>query len=334
LHAVKAASAASAGAHWHFTLPVYGYRMQHAMYLTLVLVACNGKKPEEDQRLPASVKPPDPPATPGPPFDVTAEMKTPESALYDGERDVYVITNIDGGPAQKDDNGTIVTVSADGKAVTIWIDGTSPDVKLDAPKGSAIVGGELWVTDIDVVRRFDRATGKQAADIPIAGTTFLNDMVADGKGGAYVSDSGLDAKLEPTETDAVYHIDKEGKITTVIKDRMLGRPNGLVIDEAGTLWVVTFGTGEMFSLDTAGKKSASQKLPKGQLDGLVALPHGEFLVSSWEGKVVYRGKPGAWKELLTGLESPADLGFDATRRRILVPLFTKNQLLGFKLPID
>jgi sugar lactone lactonase YvrE len=308
--------------------------MKHAMYFALVLAACNRKKPEENKEPPAPEKAPPPPVKPAPPLDITAEMKTPESALYDDEHDQYVITNINGGPADKDDNGTIVTVSPDGKTVKVWIDGASPDVKLDAPKGSAIAGAELWVADIDVIRRFDRATGKQAADIPIPGSTFLNDMVADGKGGAYVSDSGLDAKLEPTETDAVYHVDPDGKVTTVIKDRMLGKPNGLAIDEAGTLWVVTFGSGEMFSLDAAGKKSASQKLPKGQDDGLVALPHGEFLVSSWEGKVVFHGKPGAWKELVTGVESPADIGFDATRKLILIPLFTKNRLLGSKLPAE
>lgn len=311
--------------------------MKHAMYLTLVLAACSSKKPEENKAPPATptpVTPPPAPAKPAPPLTVLDQMKTPESALYDGEHDSYLITNINGGPATKDDNGTIVTVSPDGKTVKVWIDGASADVKLDAPKGSAIVGGELWVADIDVVRRFDRATGKQGADIPIPGSTFLNDMVADGKGGVFVSDSGLDAKLEPSETDAVYHIGGDGKVTTVIKDKGLGKPNGLAIDEGGTLWVVTFGSGEMFSLDASGKKSASQKLPKGQNDGIVALPHGEFLVSSWEGKAVYRGKPGDWKELVTDVESPADIGFDATRKLILVPLFTKDQLLGFKLPAD
>lgn len=312
--------------------------MKRAIYFSLVLAACSSKKPEENKAPPAEsktpVQPPTPPAKPAPPLEVTDQMSTPESALYDAEHDGYILTNINGGPATKDDNGTIVTVSTDGKTVKVWVDGASADVKLDAPKGSAIVGNELWVADIDVVRRFDRATGKQGADIPIPGSTFLNDMVADPKGGAYVSDSGLNAKLEPTETDAVYHIDKEGKVETTIKDKGLGKPNGLVFDEAGTLWVVTFGSGEMFSLDAAGKKSASQKLPKGQLDGIVALPHGEFLVSSWEGKSVFLGKPGDWKELVTDVESPADIGFDPTRKLILVPLFTKNKLLGFKLPSE
>lgn len=40
-------------------------------------------------------------------WQTTAELKTPESVLYDQERDVIYVSNINGDPAQKDGNGKL-----------------------------------------------------------------------------------------------------------------------------------------------------------------------------------------------------------------------------------
>ena len=70
-----------------------------------------------------------------------------------------------------------------------------------------------------------------------------------------------------------------------------------------------------------------QKLPKGQLDGIEALPGGDYLVSSWEGSAVYRGKPGGeWKPVAEGVKAPADIGVDSKRGWLLIPLFTENMV--------
>jgi hypothetical protein len=112
----------------------------------------------------------------------------------------------------------------------------------------------------------------------------------------------------------------KGQAKTLAKGEDLGQPNGLVWSGA-KLWVVTFGTGEIYSLDESGKKADSQKLPKGMLDGIVALADGSYLVSSWEASAVYRGKPGGeWSLVLGDLRAPADIGYDSERNRILVPL--------------
>src|SRR5205807_742479 len=91
--------------------------------------------------------------------------------------------------------------------------GSAPAPAPDAPKGFAIVGDTLYVADITVVRRFDAKTGKQKDDIKIPGATFLNDLAADGAGGAWVSDTGMDASFKPTGTDAIWHIGKDGAAT-------------------------------------------------------------------------------------------------------------------------
>jgi hypothetical protein len=260
-------------------------------------------------------------------------LATPESVYYDEGRDMYMISNINGKPADADDNGFITVVNPDGDdsraaANVKWINGEMGDIKLDAPKGMAISDGTLYVADITVVRRFDAKSGKQKDDIKIAGSTFLNDIVADGAGGVFVSDTGVDASFKPTGADAVYHITKDGKATPLIKNKDLGGPNGVALGDKGSVWVVTFRSGEVYSVDAKGKKGPATKLPKGQLDGIIAMEGGDLLISSWEGKCVYRGKPGGeWKEIASDVESPADIGYDSKRKRLLIPLFTKDKLV-------
>ena len=263
---------------------------------------------------------------------VKAGFSTPESVFYDAESDSYLVSNINGSPTDADDNGFISRIAPDGKPVAEkWIDGAKDDVKLDAPKGMAIVGGVLYVADIKVVRRFDAKTGAQQPDIAIDGATFLNDVVATADGGVLVSDSGLDPKFAPTGTDAIHKIGKDGKVTAFAKDKTLGAPNGLV-EAKGTVWMNTFGSGEVASFDAKGKKTLAPKPPKGQLDGLVALPSGELYTSSWEGKAVYKLANKTWTEVVKDVESPADFALDTKRNVLVIPLFTQNQVVIVKAP--
>ena len=263
------------------------------------------------------------------PLSISEGFATPESVLYDADADVYLVSNVNGDALGADDNGYITKVSPDGKITEEkWIDGAKDDVKLDAPKGMAIVDGVLYVADISVVRQFDAKTGEPKGDIAIKGATFLNDIAPAPGGGIYVTDSGLDAKFGPTGTDAIYQIGKDGKVKTVIKDKSLGNPNGIAAGADNSVWVVTFGSGEIYQVNAKGKKVSPQKLPKGKLDGIVVLDGGDVLVSSWDGEAVYRGKPGdEWKPVIENVKSPADIGWDAKRNRVLIPIFQGNSVV-------
>jgi hypothetical protein len=304
--------------------------MHRYLLIALALGACK-KKPTE-QAPPTAPAPDATPAGSGSAANTQTSnafdhgtLQTPESVLYDSGRDMYIIASINGDGDKADDNGYLTVVNPDGSnersnANWKWIDGSANDIKLDAPKGMAISGDALYVADITVVRRFEAKAGIQKDDIAIDGAVFLNDVASDGNGGVFVSDTGEGA-------NAIHHIAKDGKVTRRIKGAELGRPNGLWSDGKGSVWVVTYGTGEIYEVDAKGKRSASQKLPTGQLDGLVALDGGEFLVSSWEGKCVYRGKPGGeWTVVVKDIESPADIDYDPKRKRILIPGFMTNQL--------
>jgi hypothetical protein len=273
------------------------------------------------------------PTPPAPPH-VADGLATPESVLYDAANDRYLVANINGAPLDVDDNGFIAVLGPDGKAVAgKWIDGAAADVTLNAPKGMAIVGGTLWVADIDHVRKFDLATGKPAGEVKLDGAAFLNDVAAAPDGSIVVSDTGVDKTFASTGADAIYRIAADGKVTPVIKDKALGSPNGVHVTADGTIWVATFGSGELYAIDPAGAKQPGQKLPKGQLDGIVALPGGDLLVTSWEGSAVYRGKPGGeWKAIAENLKAPADLGYDSKRGWMLVPLFMDNGVHAAAVP--
>jgi sugar lactone lactonase YvrE len=315
-----------------------------------LFVACGGAPAQEPAPPPAPLAPPPapeplppvapaaenpapatPPAAPvDAPIMVSDGLMTPECVIHDPDQDVYLVSNINGTPLELDDNGYIAKVSPEGKVTEArFIDGPKADVKLNAPKGLTLAGDKLYVADISFVRIFDRKTGAPAGEVEIKGSTFLNGMATGPDGMVYVSDSGLKAGkegFEPTGTDAVYRIDplKKNKLSTIAKNKELGRPNGLAADQSG-VWVVTFGSGELYRLSAKGQKEAAVKLPKGQLDGLVALDGGSVLVSSWEAGAVYRGTgAGPFEPVISNVKSPASIGYDAKRKRVLIPSFMGN----------
>lgn len=247
---------------------------------------------------------------------------TPESVFFDLAQDVYLVSNINGSPAAKDDNGFISKVSPDGKILELrWIDGANDDVTLNAPKGLAVMGDVLYVADIDTVRRFDARTGAPRGETALPGATFINDVAVD-SGTLLVTDSGLTPDFEPSGTDAVYALDQDGKVGKATKDGKLGGPNGVAEDG----YVVT-GARQLLRVRPGTPAVVVAELPTGQLDGVIHLGDGRLAISSWECKCIYAGPPsGPFETIVTDVPSPADLGWDPKRKRILVPIFTEDRI--------
>src|SRR6266496_4562221 len=85
---------------------------------------------------------------------------TPESVLHDTAQDIYFVSNINGSPTAKDNNGFISRLRPDGAVENLkFIEGGKNGVTLNAPKGLALLGDTLWVADIDAVRAFNAKTG-------------------------------------------------------------------------------------------------------------------------------------------------------------------------------
>ena len=256
-------------------------------------------------------------------------FRTPRAVLHDAEADVYLVSNVNGDPAaaDDDDNGFISRVSPSGKLLELrWIDGArDEDLQLSAPMGMALAGGVLWVVDCNRVHAFDAKTGKLRKTHKLGPDASLAD-VAIVDGAPVVSDEG--PELGP---GMLYRIAARGRPAPYLRpnQRDVGRPHGLYAAGDGSIWVTA--DRELYRV-VRGERVAHAELPDGPLDGVVGLPGGELLVASHEG-IIYRGRPApdgrgplavAWTAAITGLLPPSDLGLDAGRRRLLIPLVLAN----------
>jgi hypothetical protein len=215
-------------------------------------------------------KPLDPPPVAEPSIEpvlkFTGAFATPESVLYDPTGDRYLVSNINGDPSAVDGNGYILELSPDGRVTNPkLIAGGMNKVRLDAPKGMAIVGSELWVADLTVVRKFDLKTAAHRGDIQLPAATFANDIAATPDGGAYVSDSAVkfvDGAPQPSGTDQIFLIDKAGKVKVLASSgaqRSTALPDVPTFNELGVKGVEAMGWFGFF---------APPKTPKAIVDQL------------------------------------------------------------------
>lgn len=264
-------------------------------------------------------------------------LQSPESALHDPLADVYLLSNVNGKFTAKDNNGFISRISPDGRVAELkWIEGGEAGVTLHGPAGITISGDTLFVADVDAVRLFGRQTGSPLGEWRVPGAVFLNDLSVGSDGAVYVTDTAIrptpSGEMEEAGTDAVYRIDRSGSVSPVARDEALQRPNGVIATPEGVL-VATFGADEIYRLGSDGNRTRVATLPMGQLDGLLRLPDGSLLVSSWKGKAVYRVGPGGdTTTVLRNATTPAGLGHDAARNRLLVPMVNLNRLVIQPLP--
>ncbi len=254
----------------------------------------------------------------------------PESARWDPEQKIWFIANVNGQPAQKDNNGYIARVTGDGKVDSLkFIGGGRSGVVLNAPKGMAIVGDTLWVADIDVVRGFNRKTGKLVSNVRVPGAKFLNDITV-GPDGIYVTDTGVEfgPSGEPKHPgpDAVYKITGR-RATTAMKFDGEPGPNGITWDSAVSRCCFVPFQDKAITAWAPGD-SAPQKIAEGPglQDGVEAFGGGRFLVTAWADSSLSVLSEGKLTKLAGDLPSAADLGYDRESGRVVVPQLMEDMV--------
>ena len=104
-------------------------------------------------------------------WETPANLKNPESVAYAPKQNVLFVSNVNGKPDQKDQNGFISKVSpSNGSIIELnWIKG------LNAPKGIAISNdnSKLYVSDITDLVQIDIASGKIIKRFNAPGSLFL-----------------------------------------------------------------------------------------------------------------------------------------------------------------
>lgn len=252
----------------------------------------------------------------------------PESALYDSKRNVVYVSNVNGSPTEKNGQGYIAKVSAEGSLVEkTWVGG------LNAPKGMALVGGTLYVSDIDRLVAIDVDAGKVSATYPVAEAKFLNDVAAAPDGRVFVSDMF---------TDTIHTLAGD-KLKTFVQDAELTAPNGLLV-EGDKLVVASWGKikegfetetlGHLKTVDLSSKKISTlgDGTPVGNLDGIEADGSGAYLVTDWMAGGLYRIKPSGNAELLLDLnQGSADLGLIPEKKLAIVPMMNDGSVVAYPI---
>ncbi len=255
-------------------------------------------------------------------------FKQPESVLYDETRGMLYVSNINGAPPEKDGNGYISRLAPGGFVITEqWVGG------LDAPKGMALRGNLLYVSDIDQLVAIDINAGQVAARYPAPGAKFLNDVTVDRAGRVYVSDM-MD--------DAIYVLD-QGKFAVWLKDPALASPNGLLA-EANRLVVAAWGVrSDGFATKTPGRlktvaleskaiASLGDGAPLGNLDGLESDGRGSYIVTDWVAGSLLRITQSGFTELLLDLNpGSADLEFIGPQNLAIIPMMHDGTVVAYRV---
>lgn len=241
-------------------------------------------------------------------------LKTPESVLVTKSGKVYV-SEING--FGKDGDGSISEITKDGE-IKAFATG------LDDPKGLAIVGKNIYVTDKNRVVKVNpngKWTVLAAADAFPAKPQFLNDIEPDSHGNLYVSDSG---DIEKGSGGAIYRVSPSGKVTLIIdgsQDNRVLAPNGIAVINGGkTLLYVDFASGILYSLDVKSKELKKLAEGFGGGDGLVQTKSGKIYVSDWKGGQVFEvGKNGEATLIKSGYQAAADIDLNEDESALLIP---------------
>jgi sugar lactone lactonase YvrE len=270
----------------------------------------------------------------------TAGFNVPESVKYDAELDVYFVSNVNGNPSQKDNNGYIARIHADSiGTMTKLVEGGRGGVNLNAPKGMAIRGDTLFVADIDMLRRFNKRTGASLGNVSLREqqATFLNDVAA-GPDGIYVTDTGIlfDAQGGMTHpgTNRVFKVAGLTVTSARLNADSLMNPNGIAWDAKNSRFLLApFGGPNISAWKPGDSVTTVLASGPGGYDGIEVLDNGNVLVSSWTDSTVHILHGGTHRmALITGVAAPADIGVDTKRNLVAIPRFNDGKVEYYKIP--
>lgn len=266
-------------------------------------------------------------------------LQGPNSFVADAACACYFISNINGDPTARDNNGFITKLDRDGKVLAAqFIRGGEGGVTLHAPKGMVVVNNVLYVADLDALRAFDVKTGNPVVTVSFegqAGPVALADVTADAQGRLYASDP---------DANVIYLIEpaKRHAVSVLARGEALAGPRGLAVHpETGRLIAVSWTKGSIVEIAEDG--TITELVSNGfftsrfrNLDGVDFDTWGNMYVSDFTAGKIWRMTPDRrFKVIAEYLPTPADIGIDRAQNLILVPYLYGNvaEMNGLEAPV-
>ncbi|MFC2087007.1 SMP-30/gluconolactonase/LRE family protein [Bacteroidota bacterium] len=246
---------------------------------------------------------------------------TPEAVLYDHEREVIYVANVNMNPWEKDGNGFISKIDLEGNIIELeWIK------QLDGPKGMGISGNKLFVANIDEVVAIDIEAGKIIKRYPLERENpALNDITVGDDGTVYISGSSAEAVLKL----------KDGNVEVLVEND-LGRPNGLYFIP-GKLFMLGSNSHQLSVIDLATHEIKKLTENLGHGDGIVPDGKDGFFTSNWQGEIYHISPEWEANKLLDTKEekiNSADIDYIIEKNLLLVPTFFDNKVMAYRVRFE
>lgn len=259
----------------------------------------------------------------------TAGLSHCESVVYDEKRNVLYVS-VQGEKVPGD--GSIAKVSIEGKILDLnFISG------LNNPKGIALDGDKLYVSDVTELVEVDLKKAKVSKKYAGLKSKFLNDVAVDAEGNVYVSDM---------HNSSIYKLSKAKKQKSFklwFESAEFENPNGLLVVD-GDMYVAAWGRytddnpggspkGGVFKFDLGTKVIERVTAgPLGHLDGIQVFDKKTFLITDWlDGKVFLVAKNGFTKEILDTEQSVGDHVYLPNKNLMILPMNKQNKLMFYSV---
>lgn len=255
-------------------------------------------------------------------WETDSLLTTCESVLYDKSTQTIYVANINNDPWVKDNNGFISTINTKGEITELkWIEG------LSAPKGMGLYNGKLYVNDISDLVEIDIKNKEILNIYSIEENPQLNDLTVSPNGIVYSSGSNSN-KIHKLEN---------GTITVKANNPKGKRLNGLLWQKEG-VYYADFAEGVFGLVDHKDHMFETYLKDLNNIDGIVRLENGDFIVSGWKGTLFYINAKDWTKTRLLDTEAKsiyaADIDYIPATQTLLVPTFFHNRVMAYKLKFE
>nr|WP_315197211.1 hypothetical protein [uncultured Flavobacterium sp.] len=271
---------------------------------------------------------------------IASGLSFPESVISDGHFLYVTGMGKTPDPMLKDGDGVIQKLSMDGKIMDKNISKTP----LNAPKGTAIRNGILYVADLNKIVGISLKTGEKIVEIDFSEfkTRLLNDIAVKDNNNLFVT---------ATDIGKVFIVSLGKKpVITAIKIPEIKGANGICYDKkTNRLFVVGFGTfddttgsGEIGVISWEKETASYHRITnlKGFFDGVQLINENTLVVTNWistnerKGQLLKIDVRKGTSEILNTIEpigGPADIYFDTLSKSLLIPALVDNELLKYGL---